>query len=77
LAAVERERDQHVLAAVARAYQVLYVDPLRAVDEARQALEVKQSAKARKRCARHCRLRLAAKRAVKTNEKCSVRESAT
>jgi hypothetical protein len=44
LAADERERDQRVLAAVARAYQVLYVDPLRAVDEARQALDVKRSA---------------------------------
>lgn len=41
LAAVDRERDQHVLASVARAYQVLYVDPLKAVDEAREALSVK------------------------------------
>ena len=42
--AVERERDQHVLAAVARAYRVLYVDPLQAVDEAREALAVKKTA---------------------------------
>jgi hypothetical protein len=45
-AAIDRERDQHVLASVARAYQVLYVDPLKAVDEAREALAVKRSSEA-------------------------------
>ena len=44
LAAIDRERDQHVLASVARAYQVLYVDPLKAVDEAREALTVRKTA---------------------------------
>lgn len=43
LAALERERDQRVLAAVARAYQVLYIDPLQAVDGASQALRVKKT----------------------------------
>ena len=43
LAAVDRERDQHVLALVARAYRVLYIDPLKAVDEARQALASKRT----------------------------------
>jgi hypothetical protein len=42
-AANGRERDQHVLASVARAYQVLYVDPLKAVDAAREALTVKRA----------------------------------
>jgi hypothetical protein len=41
--AVARERDQHVLAAVARAYRMLYVDPLKAVDEAHEALTVKRT----------------------------------
>jgi len=44
LAAIDRERDQHVLTSVARAYQVLYIDPLKAVDEAREALTVKRTA---------------------------------
>ena len=43
-AAIDRERDQTVLASVARAYQVLYADPLKAVDEARKALSVKKTA---------------------------------
>jgi hypothetical protein len=43
IAADERERDQHVLASVARAYRVLSIDPLQAVDEARAALAVKKS----------------------------------
>lgn len=43
LAAIDRERDQHVLASVARAYQALPVDPLKAVDEAREALTVKET----------------------------------
>ena len=43
LAAVGRERDQHVLASVARAYRVLSIDPLKAVDEARKALAIKRT----------------------------------
>lgn len=43
LAATERERDQRVLASISRAYQVLYVDPLQAVDEAHKALTLKRT----------------------------------
>lgn len=43
LAAAERERDQMVLTEVARAYQVLYIDPLQAVDEAHQSLVAKET----------------------------------
>lgn len=43
LAAADRERDQSVLASVANAYQVLYLDPLQAVDQAHNALRVKRT----------------------------------
>jgi hypothetical protein len=42
-AADDRERDQHVLASVARAYRVMPMDPLQAVDEASGALAVKKT----------------------------------
>lgn len=44
LLAVDRERDQRVLASVASAYRLLALDPLMAVDEAREALTVKKTA---------------------------------
>jgi hypothetical protein len=43
LAAGDRERDQSVLASVAHAYRVLYLDPLQAVDDAHKALTVKRT----------------------------------
>jgi hypothetical protein len=42
-AALEGKRDQQVLASVARSYQLLPIDPLRAVDEAHTALIVKET----------------------------------
>ena len=46
LAATERERDQRVLASVAGAYRVLYLDPLQAADQAHRALEIKRTPEA-------------------------------
>lgn len=42
--AVERERDQRVLAGVAQAYRVLYASPLQAIDEVRDAWTIRSNA---------------------------------